>query len=77
MNEAVGRRPQHQHAERQRGKILLLFEIAVHGQERIKVPRSSAQKLAVGNPGPADTSDGVRLLTGQIRGEIHRKILVK
>lgn len=77
MNEAVGKRPKYQHTARQHGKILLVFEIAVHRQERVTAPRRSAQKLAVRNAGPAKTSDCVRLVTGQIRGEIHRKILVK
>jgi hypothetical protein len=77
IHEAVGRRPQHEHTERQLGKLLLVLQISVHRQKCGVLARRPLQQLAVGDAGPAGTNYRIDLVTAQVRSKIDRNIFVK
>src|SRR5260370_32935342 len=74
---AVGRGADEENAKRQCRDALLELDAAVHCDEDIILIAYSAQQLAVLDPAPAATGNGVHCMTMEFRGKAYGQVLVK
>jgi len=56
---------------------VLLFKLAVHGEECRDLPCCAAEEFAVLDSGPPQSLDGHDIVAGQFHDQVVRKILVK
>jgi len=73
----VGTRLNRHDAERKTTEIVLVFERAIHRQERIDLPRRAPEQLAVLDSSPTESLNGHDFMTTQFQDQVVRKILVK
>ena len=73
----VGTRLNHYDAEGKTTEIMLMFELAIHRQKRINLPRRAPEQLAVLDPSPPESLDRHDFMTAQFRDQVVGKILVK
>ena len=73
----VGTRLNHYDAEGKTTEIVLMFELAIHCQKRINLPRRAPEQLAVLDSSPTESLDRHDFMTAQFQDQVVRKILVK
>ena len=70
MHHAVRRRSDKQHSERQRRYILLERDALVHRHKGVVLAVHTLEKVAVLDPHPATTDDGVDGMAAEDFGEV-------
>ena len=63
---------QHHHGDRQRGKVLLVLQVLIGGDEHVEVFRRAPQQLAVADSGAADFGHRLDGVPGQIIAQFAR-----
>src|SRR5262249_6816608 len=76
-SDVVARRMNDNHRKRKTLEALLVFKIAIDRDQKIEVGCSKSQQLAVLDAGPADLSNGLDLVAGNIVAQRTRDALVK
>ena len=75
--DPVGTCSNHHHAEGKSTEIVLVFELAIHRQERVDLPSRAPEQLAVLDPDPTQPLDRHDFVTAQFRDQAVGEILVK
>jgi hypothetical protein len=73
----IGTRLDHHDAEGKTTEIVLMFELAIHRQKRIDLPRRAPEQLAVLDSSPSESLDRHDFMTAQFQDQVVREILVK
>ena len=75
--DVVARRMNDDHRKRKTLEALLVFKIAIDGDQNIKLGCSTPQQFAVLDAGPAELSNGLDLVAGKVVAQRARDALVK
>ena len=65
------------YAQFQCQNVLLMFQVAVHGNQHIKPPLRPAQKLTIFTSTPAQTSNRGDIVTCQLCGQANGQVFIK
>ena len=67
----------HDYGERNTGKVLLIFEVAINRQEKVKLPRGKLQQFTVFHTGPPSLGNGLDFVAKKLLTESAWNALVK
>ena len=76
-SDVIARRMNDDHRKRKTLEALLVFKIAIDGDQKIELGCSTSQQLAVLDAGPAELSNGLDLVAGKVVAQRARDALVK
>lgn len=76
-SDRIVRRNQHDHSDLECGKVLLISEFLIDGQEYVELLFGDAQQIAIAFTCPAHLRSGSRIVAGQVAFQASRNAFVK
>lgn len=76
-SDRIALRGQHNHSDFEYGKVLLISELLIDGQEDIEFLFGDAQQIAIAFTGPAHLRSGSRIVARQVAFQASRNAFVK